>query len=95
MSKKSFLGAERLDSAELFPVPAPPTTTDAGEDGMAVSRLAQDRLPAFVHGSRESSYAEKGRKAGPSVPWSVLSFGLLLLASLTACLERLAWMGQR
>lgn len=95
MSKKSFLGAERLDAAELLPVPAPPTTTEAREDGMAVSTMAQERVPAFMRETSAPSAALTGRKAGRRVPWSALSFGVLLLASLSACLERLSWMGGR
>jgi len=62
---------------------------------MAVSALAQERVPAFLRETSPPSAALTGRKVGQSVPWSALSFGLLLLASLSACLERLSWMGGR
>lgn len=67
--------------------------TDAREDGMAVSQMAQSRLPGFVRADRASHSADAGRGGWRSAPWSALSFGVLLLASLSACLERLAWMG--
>lgn len=95
MSEKSFLGAQRIDSAELSQSPAPPTMAEAREDGASVSRLAQDRLPVYVRENGLSASARIGRKAGHGAAWSALSFGVLLLASLGACLERLAWMGQR
>lgn len=93
MSKKSFLGAEGLESVELLPVPAPPTTTEARDDGASVSAMAQEHMPAFVRGERVRMPVRTGRKPGLSGVGSALGFGLLLAASLMACLERLAWMG--
>ncbi len=94
MSEKSLPGAERLESGTGSQSPAPPAMGEGREDGASVSRLAQARMSAFVRGERVRPAVSAGRKAGHSVPWSALSFGMLLLASLSACLERLAWMGQ-
>lgn len=95
MSEKSFLGAQRIDGAELSQSPALPMVAEAREDGASVSRLAQDRLPLYVRENGLPASARTGRRAARSAWWSTLSFGVLLLASLGACLERLAWMGQR
>lgn len=93
MSKKNFLGAEGLEGVELLPVPAPPTTGETRENGASVSALAQERMPAFGRGEQAVSSVRRGRKLGLSGYGSALGFGLLLLTSMAACLERLAWMG--
>ena len=90
MMDNNFGRAKRPD-AQTTSSPTPPETMDAREDGMAVSQMAQSRLPGFVRAARISHSAD-ARRGGW---WSALSFGVLLLASGAACLERLAWMGGR
>ncbi len=91
---KDFLGAERLAVSEQLSAPALPAIADAHDTGADVSRVAQDRLPAFVREQGVSTAAQTKRSLWRNAPWSALSFGLLLLTSGAACLERLAWMGR-